>query len=1617
MNTQNPKQMHDEIDALIHGLLTPEQAEQTRRKIATDSQWSDAYGQAELRAHRLTRLPASEPDEQLIRRTLDRVREESDGERRRCRLRVKIVKIGWSIAAAAAVLVAAFNLYYATLSPSRWDLRLLGQQQLIADAPGSMRVILADHHTGLPVAGVPVRLSLHDSSTGRRVELATLTTNGDGTGSPRFRMPDWPDGRYELRVRADVLGADEVVSRSIELRREWRMMVSTDKPVYQPGQMIRMRTLALRKPDLKPVTGTAAVFTVTDPRGNVIYKQTSPTSRFGIAWTECPLADEILQGQYTVRCMVGQTESRVAVEVKPYVLPKFGVEVQTDRRYYKPDQPVRGTVDARYFFGRPVSDARVRVELKTTRPPVRLLDAELVSTDSNGHAAFEAAVPSNALVGSDTADIAMTVTVTDAADQEHERRIVRTITTRPLRVDLIAESGRLVAGVPNRIYVAATYADGQPAADTQITVTGLERELTTSKLGIASFELTPVDEHLSLSIRSIDPQGLSDMHTVAFEVGSMTGDFIVRPDKAVYRGGQTVNLMVLGGGDEPVFIDLVKDGQTLLTECVDLDNGRGELAIDLPAAVFGTIELAAYRFNNASGLVVPKRRVLYVDQPNTVHISAELDRAEYRPGQSAKLRLTLTDDKGKPAPGAVSLTAVDEAVYHVLGQRPGMEQTFFTLEQNLLKPVHAVYPWAPDLEYAWPGAPVDDVADFERALFARTAKDDGASRNAVLERLVEEGYISKKMLEVLDRDDLDELIAQRAEYAASPRFAQLFAGDNGVHTLKYASYPNKVQHVHAAQQAGISKAMFGWTIVGLFSFVMLITTAILLATTVWTILLRIIVIMIMLLFVAAMLLPSLSRAREVANRTVAATALDSIDKALYLDDVTADRSRIGMSEQASDTQAPVRVRRWFPETLLWRPQVITDDAGLASIDIPLADSITSWRLTASAVTADGRLGATAEPIRVFQPFFVDLNLPVALTRGDEYAVPAVVYNYLDKPQSVALSVERAEWFTLLDEPVKTVELTPNQVRHITFRISVRQVGKHQLQVTARSTESADAVMRDITVEPDGRRVEHVVNGTLGDPVETTVDLPAEAIENSNRTIVKIYPSTFSQLVEGLDSIFQQPYGCFEQTSSTTYPNVLALDYLRRTGQSAPEVEAKARQYIHLGYQRLVSFEVNGGGFDWFGRPPANRTLTAYGLMEFVDMARVHDVDPALIDRTRQWLLKQRSANGSWPSDRGMLNDGLASSTRRGRDPDYATTAYIAWAVFDGAPAGVDVASTSRYLTGVPADQIANPYTLAIVSNALLAMNQDDAVVEPYLHQLREIAVRDVQAKTAHWQLADASGSRTMFYGSGRAGDVETTALATMALLRSGRDLPTAKAALNWLIQRKDANGTWGTTQATVLALRALVNAAGKPLGEEKARRIEMTVNGQPLDPIIIPADQVEVMRQIDLTPYLQTGANTVRLAETTGTGAAYQVSDWHYLPGMAADVNQDEPLHITMRYDQDAVQVGQILHAGATVINRMSRTAPMVIVDLPIPGGFTADPSDFQKLRDAGRIAKYQLTPRSVIVYLRGLEPGKPLQLNYNLRAESSADVTAPPARVYEYYNPDRNSQSSPKRLTIRPPA
>src|SRR6187200_930864 len=122
--------------------------------------------------------------------------------------------------------------------------------------------------------------------------------------------------------------------------------------------------------------------------------------------------------------------------------------------------------------------------------------------------------------------------------------------------------------------------------------------------------------------------------------------------------------------------------------------------------------------------------------------------------------------------------------------------------------------------------------------------------------------------------------------------------------------------------------------------------------------------------------------------------------------------------------------------------------------------------------------------------------------------------------------------------------------------------------------------------------------------------------------------------------------------------VLALAYMRRTGQDVPELAKRAEQYIATGYERLLTFEVKSqpGGFDWWGKAPANLFLTAYALMEFRDLADVHPVEPALLQRITAWLTAKQAKDGSWSPE--GIRTGWSTDMAKGRAFDL--TAYVAW---------------------------------------------------------------------------------------------------------------------------------------------------------------------------------------------------------------------------------------------------------------------------------------------------------------------------------------------------------------------
>ena len=221
----------------------------------------------------------------------------------------------------------------------------------------------------------------------------------------------------------------------------------------------------------------------------------------------------------------------------------------------------------------------------------------------------------------------------------------------------------------------------------------------------------------------------------------------------------------------------------------------------------------------------------------------------------------------------------------------------------------------------------------------------------------------------------------------------------------------------------------------------------------------------------------------------------------------------------------VRVRKWFPETLYVNPAVITDDQGKATLGFPLADSITTWRVSALGSTKDGKLGGKDGSILVFQDFFIDVDFPAYLTRNDEITFPILVYNYLPHAQKVEIVLEEGEWFELYGPSSQEVVVEPDEITSVSFPVKVTTAGWHTLTVYGLGEMMSDAVAKVIQVKPDGKQFVDSKSGIITDqPIPIDLAFPDGYIENSQGLVVKLIPGIVAQIVEGMESMLTAPHG-------------------------------------------------------------------------------------------------------------------------------------------------------------------------------------------------------------------------------------------------------------------------------------------------------------------------------------------------------------------------------------------------------------------------------------------------------------------------------------------------------------
>jgi len=289
---------------------------------------------------------------------------------------------------------------------------------------------------------------------------------------------DLPDGDYLLKASTDSRLGPSTTQAKLPLYAPARIHVLTDRPLYEPGNVVQFRALVLRAADLSPLEQRPGTWTVRDPSGEVLLEERAPAGAWGVVAGSFPLDSQAESGDWTVAWESGGASGAATIRVAPFTLPRFHVEGRADRSWYGPgDRPVV-TGRVVYASGAPVPAAVLSLDWGSSGawpPPTAWTDGSpgglpiMATTDEGG--AFRLALPPIPTDLQGQVTLSARVEAVDPAGDRVTGAVSVLLSADPIQVQAVTDLGEgLVEGFNNRLYLRATTADGQPLGNTDLVV-------------------------------------------------------------------------------------------------------------------------------------------------------------------------------------------------------------------------------------------------------------------------------------------------------------------------------------------------------------------------------------------------------------------------------------------------------------------------------------------------------------------------------------------------------------------------------------------------------------------------------------------------------------------------------------------------------------------------------------------------------------------------------------------------------------------------------------------------------------------------------------------------------------------------------------------------------------------------------------------------------------------------------------------------------------------------------------------------------------------------------------------------------------------------------------------
>ncbi|XP_072218989.1 CD109 antigen [Leuresthes tenuis] len=707
-------------------------------------------------------------------------------------------------------------------------------------------------------------------------------------------------------------------------------------------------------------------------------------------------------------------------------------------------------------------------------------------------------------------------------------------------------------------------------------------------------------------------------------------------------------------------------------------------------------------------------------------------------------------------------------------------------------------------------------------------------------------------------------------------------------------------------------------------------------------------------------------------------------------------------------------RQNFPETWIWM-DINTGDSDTKTIPLTVPDSITTWTATAFVLSEKLGLGVVEQPAEliVFQDFFLSLNIPAYIIRGEELVLEVILFNYLQRDLEVTVIVAESESFEfvfpdndLLSMPsVRQVYVESDSGATVLIPIRPLVLGEITISVKATSPAASDFVRTTVLVKAEGLE-QSFSSSMLLELSASQMSLsrnvaftfPPDVVEGSERVSVSAVGDILGPSIGGLDSLIQMPYGCGEQNMINFAPNIFVLRYLSATGQADPDTTERATGYMMRGYEQELSFQRADGSFSAFGDQDSSGStwLSAFVLRCFLQARQFIGIDAAVLDEAAAWIAAQQGADGRFEEHGRVIHTELQG----GLDGPGSLTAYVLIALLEDSDVraryATQVSAALMYLETRLALGVSSNYSLSLLSYAL-ALAESSTAQTALSDLMGRANIRD---GVPMW--SSPNGGLTLSWQPSSA-DIELASYVLLSLHKLNR-VSEGVGLMKWLSQQRNHRGGFGSTQDTVVALQALSTFAA--LGGSHHSEVTIRVTSNSLTTVAsfyINQDNYLLHQSQQIEP--ENELNLWVTAEGRGL-ALFQLNVFYNIRNEALmrrtrDVSEHEAFHLHIELYDNEMNSAYLFICSSLSWELGLNATGMAIMEVGLLSGFSLQQ---QGMKPDSFVKKVETQPGKVVLYLDSLTTREiclliPLVIEFKVAKVQEATVL-----VYDYYEPRRRA-------------